>query len=274
MTLSCSPSTCVETEAALRPPSGFRDFPAPGAAAAMENPEEAWRLETLGAMAEGMVHDFNNILASISGFAELILMREEAGTGATPGSAGSARIARLILEAATAGHGAVESLSRLTRAGREESEELDLHEMINGTVVLSRGAMGIRIGVGCDLALGPARIRGCRGLLQNVLLNLLINARDAMPRGGRIRIATRLMTAGLPRAGAFWRLSVRDNGTGMTREVLGRIWERAFTTKGRKGSGLGLPNVRRTVEMHGGWITVDSTPGFGTEFHLHLPAVP
>jgi signal transduction histidine kinase len=241
--------------------------------------DASWSLETLGKVAEGVVHDFNNILASISGFAELILMgagpegaRRGGGIAA---QAQAADFARHILQAAAAGQSTVGELRQLTRRGKREHEVLDLHDLLSQSLSMARGSLGGRIATACEFAPGKLRILGCRGLLHNVFLNLFLNARDAMPHGGRILVRTGM----LEQAGPVEEnpptvvITVRDTGSGMPRQVLDRIFERFFTTKGAKGNGLGLANVMRTVEQHRGWIEVDSEPGEGTEFRICLPLV-
>jgi two-component system cell cycle sensor histidine kinase/response regulator CckA len=262
MTYSCSASNCLDEKTDVMEADAMRVSPEREAG----GNEEAWSLETLGKVAEGVVHDFNNILASVSGFAELILM---GAAGATR----TAEFARQILQAAEAGQGAVKELKHLTRRGRRERELLDLHDLLGQSLSLARSALGGRIATTCEFAPGSLRILGCRGLLQNVFLNLFLNARDAMPQGGRIQVHTALLAQSGPAEEnpPTVVITVRDTGEGMPREVLERIFERFYTTKGAKGNGLGLANVMRTVELHQGWIEVDSEPGEGTEFRLHFP---
>lgn len=234
----------------------------------MTAPDPTWRMKTVGMVAEGLIHDFNNILASITGYAELIVQGGRQGC--------ETEFARAILQAAATGRSTVQELRTLTRGSRRETEELDLHELLASSLAMVRGALGFKVGASSRFAPGPARIRGCRGLLHNAFINLLLNARDAMPAGGTVSVWTRYLpqAAGNDRETApAWCVSIGDTGTGMGPEVLSRIFEPGFTTKGERGSGLGLPNVARAVEMHGGWITVESAPGRGTEFHIHLPAL-
>lgn len=236
---------------------------------AMSMPDPAWGMNTVGMVAEGLIHDFNNILASISGFAELIVH------GGRPGSSGT-EFARAILQAAATGRTTVQELRTLTRGTRRETEELDLHEILSQSQSMVRGALGFKVCLSPRFTPGTARIRGCRGLLHNAFINLILNARDAMPSGGTVSVRTEY----LPHAAGnendavpAWRVSIGDSGTGMGPEILSRIFEPGFTTKGDRGTGMGLPNVARVVAMHGGWMTVESAPGQGTEFHIHLPAL-
>jgi signal transduction histidine kinase len=232
-----------------------------------------WRLETLGKVTEGVVHDFNNILATISGFAELILTTDD-HPGANRKSVTD--FARNILQAATTAQTTVRELRVFTRQPGSEKEILDLHEVLGQSVGMARGAMGGRISITSAFLPGAANIEGCRGLLHNVFINLFFNARDAMPRGGNITVKTSLLRGilpGLQGVPDVLVVSVKDTGTGMTEEVRTRLFEPFFTTKGRMGTGLGLVNVAATVKAHGGWITVESALERGTEFRIHLPLV-
>lgn len=257
MMSSCLESSCREPAMIPDPEAG----------------DPAWSLETLGRVAEGVVHDFNNVLAAISGLAELMLQPLPPAQGAAAGfrHQDAREYARMILQAAVSGQGLVKDLRTFARKGRQEQEVLDLHEVIGQSLAIVRGSLGGGIEVTADFAPVPARIRGCRSLLQNVFINLFLNARDAMPRGGRITVRTELLPEtgrpGLPAVA----VSVEDTGAGMTPEVLERIFEPRYTTKGAKGSGLGLANVLRTVHLHQGAIEVDSLPGVGSVFRILLP---
>lgn len=232
------------------------------------DPDCECRLETLGLVAEGVAHDFNNILATIAGFAELIL-NSDGEPSAPPRRVNG--FARHILEAALAGQTSVRELQGFARRGSKGMEPLDLHEVLRKSLSLCRGALGGGVRVRASLADFPARLAGCRGLLQNAFLNLFINARDAMPKGGLLIVRTWRHDDDAPDAIPTLVVSIRDTGTGMSEAVRNRLFERYFTTKGQKGSGLGLAQVRETVERHGGRITVESAPGEGTEFRLYFP---
>jgi signal transduction histidine kinase len=231
--------------------------------------EDMWRLETLGKVAEGVVHDFNNILAAISGFAELILTTDPSSRKQVDAITG---FARMIQEAAMTGQSTVQELRGFS-GRRNEKEILDPHEVLRQSMAMSRASLGGKIDLCSDFPAMPVRILGCRGLLHNVFINLFLNARDAMPRGGSIAVATSLLggSQGMGGLSGYLVIAVRDNGTGMTEEVRARVFEPCFSTKGRLGNGLGLANVDATVKDHGGWITVESELGRGTEFRIHLP---
>jgi signal transduction histidine kinase len=248
----------------------------PGPAGGCPDPEAldgSWNLETLGRIAEGVVHDFNNVLAAISGFAELMLQPAPAVPDASAGTGNhdAREYARMILQAALSGQGLVKDLRSLTRRDRREKEVLDLREVIAQSLAIARGSLGPCIDTVVEFGPGPARVQGCRGLLQNAFINLLLNARDAMPRGGRILLRTELLPAARGPGRPAVAVTVRDSGEGMPPEVLERVFEPRFTTKGSKGSGLGLANVLRTVRLHQGSIDVTSARGAGTEFRILLP---
>lgn len=284
MMYSCSAPSYPETAMMTGPDNPALEF-SPGTGTegvpGAETGEGAWSLETLGRVAEGVVHDFNNVLAAISGLAELILHTgpdREGGTGGnppvSPRKERAREFAEMILQAAASGQGLVKELKTFSRKGRRELEVLDLHEVITQSLAMARGAMGGRIQSVSDFAPGSVRVLGCRGLLQSVFINLFLNARDAMPQGGRITVRTEVREDGEGRGLSAVAVSVRDTGVGMSRDVLERIFERFYTTKGPKGNGLGLANVMRVVESHQGRISVDSQPGQGTEFRIRLPLLP
>jgi signal transduction histidine kinase len=238
------------------------------------DPDCEWRLETLGMVAEGVAHDFNNILAAISGFAELILAGESGDKRPEkPERTGQDAIefARHILDAAMAGRTSVQELRAFSRPDRNATEPLDLNEVLRQSITLCRGALGGIVRVRTELSSAPARLQGCRGLLQNAFLNLFINARDAMPKGGTLTVRSRLREPSDAYGHPEWVVSIRDTGTGIGPEARSRLFERYFTTKGEKGSGLGLAQVQDTVARYSGRITVESEPGAGSEFHLHFP---
>jgi two-component system cell cycle sensor histidine kinase/response regulator CckA len=237
---------------------------------AAADPDCGRRLETLGMVAEGVAHDFNNILATISGFAELIL---DGRKRPERRDADAQRFARNILDAALAGQSSIRELRGFSHCQGEEAETLELHEVLRKSLAMCRGSLGGRVRVRTEFADMPALAEGCRGLLQNAFLNLFINARDAMPKGGILLVRTWVAVSGDP-ARPCLVVSVGDTGIGMSPEVRARLFERYFTTKGERGTGLGLAQVRETMNRHGGWITVESEPDSGTEFRLHFPLGP
>lgn len=264
MTTSCLDSISAEPDRAL----GTLPFRDPGSRHRRRIlPRSGLDHQAYGDLAEGMVHDFNNVLAAISGYAELILH----------GGGADREYVRHILDAANAGRNMIAGLRRLKQPEDPRPERLDLREVLEDTLDLARGAMGLRIAAALAVPPHPVPVLGCRTRLQNAFINLFLNARDAMPAGGRLTVGIHRVEPRPGREGGDapgWRISIRDTGLGMDGRILARLFERRFTTKGSQGSGHGLANVLATVRMHGGSIEVDSAPGSGTEFRISLPEAP
>lgn len=233
---------------------------------------QATKLEAIGQLAGGVAHDFNNLLGGIIGYAELL---EEDNTN----SSAVREDAASIRQAAVKGADLARSLLALARRSTHREEPFALDAVIQETVDLVRRTFDRRVQV--ELVMDDAPIiLGDRTLIANALLNLAVNARDAMPDGGVLRIV-----AGVQKVDAEFRLrnelpphvpvatiQVNDNGVGMPPQVLARVFEPFFTTKEPdKGTGLGLAMAYGTVKDHGGTITVDSTVGVGTTVTLYLP---
>jgi two-component system cell cycle sensor histidine kinase/response regulator CckA len=232
------------------------------------------RLETLGQLAGGIAHDFNNLLAAITNYAGFIAE----ATAARPRVQADA-----VQIQAVASRGA-----RLARQllifGRQEPAEpalVDLNTLLTGTLQLLRTSLGTHIEVRVTPADQPALVLADRSRFQQMLLNLAVNSRDAMPDGGSFRITVRHTELGDSYAaahpgitpGRHVQLSVRDTGHGMSPEVAAHIFEPFFTTKeDGEGTGLGLSTVYGIVTQAGGCITVDSTEGDGSTFQIYLPA--
>ncbi|MEZ5313311.1 MAG: ATP-binding protein [Thermoanaerobaculia bacterium] len=240
-----------------------------------EQLRHAQKMEALGRMAGGVAHDFNNLLTVISGYAELL------GRRLPPDSPHQAELAAIE----RAGRRAGELTSQLLAVGRKQPSTprlLHLGEFLaslrSWLERLAGSAVDLRIET--DPALWP--IRADPAQIEQVVLNLVANARDAMPDGGELVIAARNRdlddTAarhrpGLER-GSYIVLEVRDDGCGMDRATIERIFEPFFTTKEKgKGTGLGLSSVYGIVRQHGGSIEVESSPGAGASFQLFLPRV-
>ena len=236
---------------------------------------QAYKLEAIGRLAGGVAHDFNNLLTIVGGNAELLARQ-------LPPDGRPASLVEEILQTVDRGAALTRQLLTFSRAQEIETETLDLN------AVVSRGSAVLRRLIGEDIELevatdeAPAPVRADRSQLDQLLLNLIVNARDAMPSGGRLRIdvaAVELDFAAIAAApgvepGPYVRLSVADTGHGMPPEVRARIFEPFFTTKpvGR-GTGLGLATVFGVVRQSGGFIEVDTAPGRGTRFDLFLPRV-
>ncbi len=236
---------------------------------------QAQKMESIGRLAGGMAHDFNNILSSIMGWAEMLKMmypdpRVEEG-----------QVAEVIIRGAQRAAELTRQLLGFARGGKYNPQPVLVNEMVREAVSVSEKIFEKRIELVLDLAEGLPTVEADRNQLLQVLTNLLINARDAMPSGGRIVIRSSLAEIGpeyLERhpcfqPGSYLRLTVTDNGMGMSREVLGRIFEPFFTTKEQsKGTGLGLATVYGIVRNHGGQVNAYSEPGQGSTFTVYLPA--
>jgi two-component system, cell cycle sensor histidine kinase and response regulator CckA len=231
---------------------------------------QAQKMEAVGRLAGGVAHDFNNLLTVINGFSEMALGRLPAGDPSRP----------LVEQVMKAGDRAADLTRQLLAYGRKQilhPQVLDL-----GALVADLGAMLHRvIGEDVELALdtAPVRVEADPGQVSQVLMNLAVNARDAMPTGGRLTVRTRPfdLDAGVApdgaRPGRYAVLEVADTGCGMTDEVKARIFEPFFTTKGLgEGTGLGLATVYGIVRQSGGHTEVESAVGRGTTFRVYLPA--
>jgi signal transduction histidine kinase/ActR/RegA family two-component response regulator len=231
------------------------------------------RLESLGTLAGGVAHDFNNVLATIVGFGEM------AQDAAAPGSS-QARHLDKVLQAALRGKALVERILRFSKGGARVSVVFELAPVV--TEVLDMLAASLRPGVVIerDRALAKGRVRGDPTQAFEAVMNLCANAMQAMPDGGMLRIRLARITAAAPRvlshselkAGRYLMLTVSDEGMGITPEAMDRLFEPFFTTRDASaGTGLGLAVVHGVVAEFGGAIDVASQLGAGTEFMLYLP---
>jgi PAS domain S-box-containing protein len=236
--------------------------------AAEQRLQQADRLESVGRLAGGVAHDFNNLLTVILGGSERL--RDDL-------AAGRAASREEVDQIQAAGERARDLTRQLLSFARRQDTALvplDLNEVVRGSEVLLRRIIGEDVEVGTSLDPGLWPVLGDLGQLEQVIVNLAANARDAMPRGGRLTLATRNAPAspGQGPAGDRVELLVRDTGVGMSPEVKAHLFEPFFTTKelGR-GTGLGLATVHGIVTQAGGQVRVESAPGAGTTFELSLP---
>jgi len=231
------------------------------------------KMQAIGLLAGGIAHDFNNLLTAISGHCDLLLLRHDLHD---PEYEDLVQIRQNAYRAA----GLVGQLLSYSRRQTLKPERIDLPEVLADITHLLNRLVGERISltVTHDPAIGA--IRADRRHFEQIVVNLVVNARDAMPRGGTIRIETEAVTLAEPLqrdranvpAGDWSVIRVCDTGTGMTQEVMARIFEPFFTTKRPgEGTGLGLANVYGIVKQSGGFIFVDSAPGEGTRFTLYFP---
>lgn len=233
--------------------------------------QEAQKLESIGRLAGGIAHDLNNLLTPVLGYAEML-------ESELSGLEEQREEARMIREASLSARKLIWQLLAFSRTQTLELEPVDLNEVVGKACRLQQSCVGSQVAVELSPDVELPRILGNASQLEQVVMNLVMNARDAMPSGGRLRIATSVVVLqepsdGLP-AGRYAALEVTDTGEGIAAEDLPRIFEPFFTTKGAgKGTGLGLPSVYGIVKQHRGNIQATSTPGRGTTFRVLIPAL-
>lgn len=237
--------------------------------------QTAQRLEAVGTLAGGIAHDFNNALTGIYGFTELAL-REAAGNGEAESHLNEIR--KCAERAATL----TRQLLAYSRRQILTPVHLDLNLVVTELMKLVSKVAGEEIRIQADLDKELPTVCADIGQIEQVLMNLVINARDAMPSGGRLLVETGVADVGeeyvryhpYMKAGRFVVLSVSDTGTGMDEATRERVFDPFFTTKAPdRGSGLGLAMVYGIVKQHKGFIHLYSEPGAGTTFRIYLPAV-
>ncbi|MBI2061514.1 MAG: PAS domain S-box protein [Nitrospirae bacterium] len=233
------------------------------------------KMEALGRLAGGIAHDFNNLMTTVTGYSELLLDR-----------LGESDPLRKYVEEIKGDGERATALTRqllaLSRRQVAEPREIELSAIVSNMENMLRRIIGEDVELHSSLRAGSGHIRADAGQVEQVVMNLVVNARDAMPQGGKLSIEARNMTldsayaaehAGV-RAGRYVMLAISDTGVGMTREVQSHLFEPFFTTKERgKGTGLGLSIVYGIVNQYGGHIGVYSEPGRGTTFKLFWPEV-
>ncbi len=239
-----------------------------------EQLRHAQKMEAVGQLAGGVAHDFNNLLQVIQGFTSLARDEAPAG-GSLHESLG------LVLQASERAALLVRQLLAFGRRQVLSLTVVDLDQIIGGLLPMLRPVLGENVTVEVRRGAKLDRIEADPNQVEQVLVNLCVNARDAMPEGGTIVLSTenvlvddrRRQELSLPRAGAYVRLAVTDCGTGMTPEIRSRVFEPFFTTKGPgQGTGLGLATVHGLVAQHRGAIQLESEVGRGTRVEVYLPA--
>ncbi len=230
--------------------------------AAEEKLRQAQKMEAVGRLAGGVAHDFNNILTIILGYLEIV---RPSLSEADPRRADLAEVEAAAQRAAAL----TRQLLAFSRRQVLRPALIDLNAVVRDVEKMLRRLIGEDIKVTTDLAPGLGTVLADQGQIEQVLMNLVVNARDAMPDGGRLTIAT-ANEGGGPEARVV--LTVRDTGCGMDREVLGRLFEPFYTTKeAGKGTGLGLATVYGIVKQSGGDVRVESEPGRGSTFCVSFP---
>jgi PAS domain S-box-containing protein len=238
---------------------------------------QAQKMEGIGRLAGGVAHDFNNMLAVIRGNAELLLMNADQFEGPTNDC---------LKQVIAAAERAANLTRQLLAFGRKQimrTQPLDLNDVVANLTKMFKRIIGEDINLQCQFAADLPPVEADIGMMEQVIVNLVVNARDAMPRGGQLLITTDITNADRAylhthleaRAGMFVCLTVSDKGTGISPEHMPRIFEPFFTTKeSGKGTGLGLATVYGIVKQHQGWVEVSSRLGEGSIFKIFLPALP
>jgi signal transduction histidine kinase/ligand-binding sensor domain-containing protein/CheY-like chemotaxis protein len=217
------------------------------------------RMESLGQLAGSVAHDFNNLLTVVIGNVQVL----ELELGGHPGAAD---LTRRILEAAARGRDLTQRLLAVASRQAVVPAVLDVAAALRTQVGVVRDLMGSSVEVVLVVGDAPLRMLAAPGQIDQIVMNLAVNARAAMPNGGRFTLKAE-------RVGGLLRLFVRDSGAGMTPEVLQRAFEPFFTTRVGRGTGLGLATVYGITKQLGGEVEVESEPGRGTCFTFHFPAV-
>ncbi|MBI5203418.1 MAG: response regulator [Nitrospirae bacterium] len=232
----------------------------------------AQKMEAVGTLAGGMAHDFNNLLTAILGYAEIILsMTQEGDPFHKP--------ATIIHDAAKRGADFGKKILTISRKEKMEAKSVDINDIVKNSLELLRRSIPKNIEIATNLKEGIPYTKADSSQLQQVIINLAVNARDAMPDGGRLLIETATVgiengAPGNIRAGksGFIKLSVSDTGAGIDRVTQRKIFDPFFTTKEiGKGTGLGLYIVHSIINNHGGYINLYSEALKGTQFNIYLP---
>ena len=237
-----------------------------------EHLRQTQKMEAAGTLASGLAHDFNNMLAGIIGSAEIV-------ADLVKGNDEAQQFAQRIKESAMKANDLTRQLLNFSRKSRKEIVEIDPKELIFSTIDLVRSGIGAKIEIRTEHILENVSIKGDYTALQNALINLMFNARDAMPEGGRMEISTaehivreHVFDKMLLNPGSYLKTSVHDTGHGIDGSIIEKIFNPYFTTKPKeKGTGLGLAMVLKTVTEHNGAVTVTSEPGKGSTFEVYLP---
>ena len=239
--------------------------------------EQLWqsqKMEAVGRLAGGVAHDFNNLLTVINGYSEILLLSPD---GATPALLEYGREIKAAAEKATV---LTRQLLAFSRRQVLAPKVLDLNQLISNLERMLKRLIGEDIQLVTELQPGLGRVKADPGQIEQVIVNLVVNSRDAMPRGGRLTISTHDVVLGQTLApfsfpispGPYIQVSVIDTGVGMDAETQAHLFEPFFTTKELgKGTGLGLATVYGIIKQSGGYIWADSRPGEGTRLEVYLP---
>ena len=233
------------------------------------------RLDSIGRLAGGIAHDFNNLLTAIMSYADLAIAR-------LPEQHPAVDDLKRLLDTANRAADLAKHLLAFARRQTLSPQVIDLNQIIHDIAPLMTRLLGNAVDLRILTEPALQKFKADPAQIQQVILNLAINARDAMPEGGVLTIETANVVLGEADVqshpdlspGEYVRLSVRDTGVGMEPEQMEHIFEPFYTTKGKSGTGLGLAVVYGVVKQSGGHITVESKRGQGSTFHIYLPSVP
>jgi PAS domain S-box-containing protein len=237
-----------------------------------EQLRQSQKMEAIGQLAGGVAHDFNNILTVIHGHASLLVSAELEES--------ALRSAQQITQAAERAAALTRQLLTFSRRQLIQPRKLDMNKIVGNMTDLLGRLLGEDVSLQLNYCPSPATVEADVGMMEQVLLNLAVNARDAMPKGGRLAVRIAIVEVNEAhvrhhpeaRVGQFVCVSKSDTGSGIPPENLQRIFEPFFTTKEvGKGTGLGLATVYGIVKQHQGWIEVESTVGKGTTFRIYIP---
>jgi PAS domain S-box-containing protein len=235
----------------------------------------AQKMEAIGTLAGGIAHDFNNILSAIIGYGSILQMKMKADDPLRPN-------VEHILESSKRASALTHGLLTFSRKQAIKTSPVNLNGVMVRFEKLLRRIIGEDVSIEIKLHEGDLNVLADSGQIEQVLMNLATNARDAMPSGGSLHISTGTVELGqrfidlhgYGKAGAYALLSVTDSGSGMDEKTVKKMFEPFFTTKEvGKGTGLGLAIVYGIIKQHGGYINVYSEPGFGTIFKIYLPLI-
>ena len=235
---------------------------------------QSQKMEAVGRLAGGVAHDFNNLLTIITGYGELVLSN-------LPADEPNRELIRQMIRAGDRAAGLTRQLLAFSRKAILEPKVLDLKALVADVQKMLGRIIGedVQLRVAADPEAGA--VKADRGQIEQVLMNLVVNARDAMPQGGQLLIEVRNVELDESYArhwanvepGSYVLLAVSDTGCGMDAATAARIWEPFFTTKGEFGTGLGLATVYGIVKQSGGHVEVSSEVGRGSTFKVYLPRV-
>jgi two-component system cell cycle sensor histidine kinase/response regulator CckA len=233
---------------------------------------QSQKMELVGKLAGGIAHDFNNLLTIISGYVSMLLDKENL-------PAGSSEALKRVFTASRQATGLVRQLLLFSRKQSPKRDVVDLNAEVEAVATMLRRLLGEMILVDFESCPEAPRVSADVAMLEQAIMNLAVNARDAMPRGGRLSIEVSLAPKGSkPRdrsvaaKGDYACVAVRDTGVGIPAPILPRIFEPFFTTKEEgRGTGLGLPTARDIAMRHDGWIDVETSAGVGSVFRIFLP---